>query len=353
MNGQTRYGVIVHGEATDSKSINIGDYIQALASAQFLPKVDAIIDRETIGSYDGEDLKIIMNAWYMYDARQWPPSPKIHPLFVSMHINSTARAIFSTPQSIAYLKQYEPIGCRDKATEQFLRSLGVEAYFSGCMTLTFGQSYKSPQHDGPVYFVDPATPPIGGVFRQTMLVAKSLLAFEKIRRLCKKRYSKHHGLQISRRQWLSTTAFYYEYRKIFDEHLLFEAEYICQQSCHYAKDFQSGEERMREAERLVRLYARACLVVTSRIHCALPCTGLETPVIYTLGSAHDEASACRMDGLLQLFHVFHITKDGHIKQDLGFSLHNKVSTDNLPPIRTEWRKLADGLVKSCRTFINK
>lgn len=37
---------------------------------------------------------------------------------------------------------------------------------------------------------------------------------------------------------------------------------------------------MEYAKYLIRKYAKAKLVVTSRIHCALPCLGIETPVIF-------------------------------------------------------------------------
>lgn len=56
--------------------INIGDYIQALASSQFLPRVDGFIQREELKDYDGEECKMIMNGWYMHNPKQWPPSKK-------------------------------------------------------------------------------------------------------------------------------------------------------------------------------------------------------------------------------------------------------------------------------------
>ena len=46
--------------------VNIGDYIQALAAAQFLPEVDGFVQRERLKEYDGEACKVIMNGWYMH-----------------------------------------------------------------------------------------------------------------------------------------------------------------------------------------------------------------------------------------------------------------------------------------------
>lgn len=72
------------------RHVNIGDYVQALASSQFLPSVDGFIERERLSSYGGEVSKVIMNGWYMHHPKNWPPTPNIKPLFVAMHINSMA-----------------------------------------------------------------------------------------------------------------------------------------------------------------------------------------------------------------------------------------------------------------------
>lgn len=77
--------------------INIGDYIQALAAAQFFDSIDTLIERERLDEYDGEKVKMIMNGWYMHHPEHWPPSPKIRPLFVAFHINSAVRSGLLTP----------------------------------------------------------------------------------------------------------------------------------------------------------------------------------------------------------------------------------------------------------------
>lgn len=47
-------------------------------------------------------------------------------------------------------------------------------------------------------------------------------------------------------------------------------------------------------------YAHAKLVITSRIHCALPCLALGTPVIY-LNGFNNFVDTCRFNGILNLF----------------------------------------------------
>ena len=141
----------IHGK----KETNIGDYIQALASAQFLPSVDGFVDREQLKDYSGQECRMIMNGWFMHNPEQWPPSPLIHPLFVAFHINTLAEDVMLGEESLRYLKRHEPIGCRDIRTADILKNKGVEAYFSGCMTLTLGHTYAHDGNNGKVYFVDP------------------------------------------------------------------------------------------------------------------------------------------------------------------------------------------------------
>ena len=58
-------------------------------------------------------------------------------------------------------------------------------------------------------------------------------------------------------------------------------------------------ERFEEAENLLKKYATAKLVITTRIHCALPCLALGTPVILVVPKYDKE----RFDGLFQLFNI--------------------------------------------------
>lgn len=138
------------------KEIYIGDYIQALASAQFLPYVDGFLDRdEDLKSYRGEICSMIMNGWYMHNPENWPPSERIIPLFVAFHLNVLAKEKLVSDASIAYLKRHEPIGCRDVNSMNILMAKGIKAYFSGCMTLTLGLKYKSESKSGKSFMVDP------------------------------------------------------------------------------------------------------------------------------------------------------------------------------------------------------
>lgn len=91
----------------------------------------------------------------MAQPENWSPSKHINPLFVAFHINSKVRDSMLSKESIEYLKKYEPIGCRDTYTMDLLKGKGIDAYFSGCMTLTLGYKYKRKVCGNKVYFVDP------------------------------------------------------------------------------------------------------------------------------------------------------------------------------------------------------
>ena len=74
-----KYGLMVVSTGVDEK-INIGDYIQALAAKQFLPSTDVFLERETdLKKYDGEEIKMIMNGWYMNHPRTGPHQKKSIP----------------------------------------------------------------------------------------------------------------------------------------------------------------------------------------------------------------------------------------------------------------------------------
>ena len=323
--------------------VNIGDYIQALASSQFLPQIDGFIDRERLKDYNSEECKLIMNGWYIHNAQQWPPSSKIIPLYVAVHFNSTVKDKLLSNESIAYLKQYEPIGCRDTNTVKLLQSKGVNAYFSGCMTLTLGRNYHSEIKENKYYFVDPCFVTHWNLYTTFYNAIYLLFHWRPICIIAKKHPDPKKGL----RKKMIMTAFYREYKRFFRKEILINAEYINQQSIEYIRKFSTDEELLKEAERLVKCYAKAKLVVTSRIHCALPCLGLGTPVIYTEDAHQSEASACRFGGLRELFNILK-WNNGHLVKEFGgkIPLDDTSSWSN----KATWKELAERLATQCTRF---
>lgn len=328
-------------------SINIGDYVQALAASQFLPSIDGFIDRdEDLKAYDGEECKVIMNGWYMHKPQNWPPSSKINPLFVAFHINAAYIDYFKKKESIDYLKKYEPIGCRDPFTVNFLKGQDVKAYFSGCLTLTLGLKYGTQEKGDAIYFVDPYV-----YYGRTFLeMAKNILTF-----FC----SIRNVLHISKKmvpyklertyihRLYGVTSFYRQYRRIFPKEVLLNANYVSHISKDYREHFPTEMSLLTEAERLVKKYSQAKLVVTSRIHCALPCLGIGTKVVFVKDSDLDESNASRLNGLVSFFNVIDSRKGNLSFNNQIIDFETILNLQN----KNEWVKYSDDLKKKCKAFV--
>lgn len=322
---------------------NIGDYIQAVAAEQFFENIDVYIEREKLDKYTGGPAKIIMNGWFMHHPLHWPPTNDIIPLFVSFHINSLAKEQLLNEHSLDYLKKFQPIGCRDKGTEELLKINGLNAYFSGCLTLTLGYKYHSEINDGKCYIVDP-------FFiihkNQISIIIKNIIGlilnYNDIKHIAKKR-SKHYSLQ----DLIALVSFYREYKKIFDRQLLLNAEYINHENTTLIDEYPSNKERLNYARLLVQKYSRASLVITSRIHCALPCIGLGTPVIFVENKQQLETSRCRLSGLRELLNI---VEWNHNHLEKTFNHTGLISKDNHPQNKNSFKQYANALIERCKAF---
>jgi hypothetical protein len=99
------------------------------------------------------------------------------------------------------------------------------------------------------------------------------------------------------------------YSNILEKDILAKANFIRHSINREA--LKSDHEYFEYAEQLIKNYAQAKLVVTSRLHCALPCLALGTPIIFINS---DGLSYGRFDGLLELLRVFNF-KDGNFQTE--------------------------------------
>jgi lipopolysaccharide biosynthesis glycosyltransferase len=85
-------------------------------------------------------------GWHMHksftDSLAFPFHPSVRPIFISFHCNKQEML---TEDRVDYLKRFAPIGCRDWTTVYFLRSRGVPAFFSGCVTTTIDTLFAQPE----------------------------------------------------------------------------------------------------------------------------------------------------------------------------------------------------------------
>lgn len=324
--------------------INIGDYVQALAAAQFLPQIDGFVDRERMNDYDDEPCKLIMNGWFMHHPKNWPPSKNIFPLFLAFHLNSSVEKEMLSPEGVEYLKKFSPIGCRDLNTVRTLTKKGIKSFFTGCMTLTLGCKYYSEKKEDKWYFVDPL------IYSNRNLknLIKSVVTFMFNPKSCFAIAKSMNSSKVCLKNVIKAASIIKIYSKMFTKETLLKAIYICQESAFYKNNFKTDEDRLKEAERLVKMYAKAKFVVSSRIHCALPCLGLETPVLFLKRKNDEEISSCRFEGLQELFNVVEFDETNLTP---NFEQHSKYIDRDFPKNKDLWKNLAADLIKKCKSFV--
>jgi hypothetical protein len=119
-----------------SYTINLGDWIQSLAVQRLVESLgqstaDILrVDRDSLPTYQGPPLRLIMNACFLEHC--FPLPPAIEPIFIGFQTSS--RELIHT--YLEFFKQHQPIGCRDTSTRDFFREQGVDAYITGCLTMT-------------------------------------------------------------------------------------------------------------------------------------------------------------------------------------------------------------------------
>ena len=336
------------GVSQNVSEINIGDYIQALAASQFIPTNTGFIQREYIKQYSETEAKMIMNGWFMHHPENWPPSNLIRPLFVAFHINILAKDQLLSEESINYLKKHKPIGCRDLYTLSLLKSKNIDSYFSGCLTLTLGLKYKSEKKEDKIYIVDPYIQVIKTPLFFIRICITLILHFSEIITILRKNANTPNNLKKLYRY----SIFYHVYKKRFSKEILLNAEYI-HHDYNHKKELKKellDNYYIKEAEYLVKKYARAKFVITSRIHCALPCLGLNTPVIYIDHTEQREDSKCRLGGIKDLFNTI-TWNQGKLKDNL--SIMGSINKNNFPNNKNNWRLLADNLIGICQKWNNE
>ncbi len=214
---------------------NIGDNFQTYAIDNIyekmgIPKEDIIdINACEMKNYSGDYVIVLMAGYASHYKRfnQLPPSEKIIPLFFSFEMSDE-----TCDDIVPYLRQHMPIGCRDEATMKLLRKKGVEAYVSGCLTITLPKRETEPEKQK-VFLVDIPSE-----------LEKHIPP--EIRKNCE--YIKHEG----------TVA----HAPMTDEDRIKIDE--------YAKEIY------------LRYKTEASLVITSRLHAAAPCIALGIPVILAI-----------------------------------------------------------------------
>lgn len=243
-------GVVKFGNLDFSRSerLTIGDDVQLLA-IRYLYKTMGIEEKDIVripfhrlADWDGEYVILpISFPLYGYHAEMKITqfSPKIIPVFLGLSVLDT----HLSDEEVQYLRRFAPIGCRDGYTMRIMRTHGITAYLGGCMSASLPARDKAIQGDT-IYCID---------------VQDDLLPYipEEIKK-----------------------------QAVFVSHL------------YYPEDCPLGAEKKAE-EVYGNYWKSAKLIITSRLHGALPCVAMGIPVIF----AKDKMSF-RFLGANSLIHVY-------------------------------------------------
>jgi hypothetical protein len=210
---------------------NLGDLIQTLAQIEALRQLGitkyTFLDRENLHQYSDEPVYAIMGGWYMEYPSRFPPNQSITPIYTSFHVNRAELVL----NNLDHFAQHAPIGCRDEYTVQLFKGCGIEAYLTKCLTLVF-KRYQGLRW---------------GTYLTSANRIKNLQFHGK-------------GFPIYARTLMHGTGSYPKHPNV------------------------RLDPEIKKARKLLRQYRRARLVITSKLHCALPCRAFGTPVIF----AHPE-----------------------------------------------------------------
>lgn len=318
--------------------VNIGDHIQSCAAEQYLPRVDMYVERDNLNANIPSEAKIIMNGWFTDAPHNWPPNPNLKPLFVSFHLQpSSAKIILSKQENIDYFKSHEPIGCRDYKTVSLLEDKGIKAYFSFCLTTTLDKKYKSDINSGEILLVDPLYSYDSSLlYKMSLKKALNEISFKKLRKL--KNYFKPSS----------------DIKDFVPIDILEKAVSIN----HYVSSNQDNRNLYKKAKSLLKKYAEAQLVITSRIHCALPCLALGTPVLFVLDGLKDESlHMSRFRGILD--HINILTNDSKtdierlFKKPMNVYSPDEIDWENPPKNPDSFQELSNKLKETCYKFIDE
>jgi hypothetical protein len=260
---------------------NLGDTIQALAARRFLPRVDILVPRERLSSplaEHGGPVRMILNGWFMHDTAFWPPNPAIEPLLISMHFVQGGR-----PRLRRWVRS---------RLERMLSGAGAEFLRRwGPVGARDAFSLEQLERRGiPAYH--------SGCLTLTCDVPPDALA------------------QLRR----TATGPVEEVTHLIGEHL-------------------DATEREAAANALLDRYAAAAAVVTTRIHAALPCLALGTPVLLV----HDARPPRRVGDMTALFHSCPLEDFATGRHGFDFA--------NPPPNPDGFIPLAHDMTRRCEAFV--
>lgn len=281
-----KYGILTRSNPRS----NIGDVYQTNGIKRVYERMGireselVKIDMYSLPEYEGEYV-VLPLAGYMdaLGAPRFPLSPRIIPVFIGTH------CIDDEPMShLLQYRHFGPFGCRDEDTMKKLRQNGLDAYMSGCLSICVEKRAQMSTQKK-VFLVD-----ISEKLRQKIPAELLMESVE--------------------------TTHVYNLHKC---------------GCTTREEREAKINEIAE-ETLERYKREARLVITSRLHCALPCVAMGIP---TIVAKEPQIIESRFSGLDKILNYY------------SESEFDKINFDLLPPPDIEWLKekvmdLAEYMIKS-------
>lgn len=220
---------------------SIGSDLMALGARQLLPRMDILLDADRLDAYlpqieDRDRVVALIPGLFLHTSSHWPPERHISPVCAGVHIDG--EDAWGLPSDsldgagLAALQACAPILCRDDRTAARLKDLSVPHQVIGCMTLALNR--PNVPHKGGVICCD-APENIVGALRE--LTSDITIVTHRL-----------DGASL---------------------------------------DY---DVRMTAARELLSLYAAADMVITRRLHCAMACLAIGTPVLLLYNSGYEDIS---------------------------------------------------------------
>ncbi len=182
--------------------------------------------------YSWKKKVVVMNGWFGFPNFSFPPSTSLEPRYVGFH-NDNSKFILHQ-KGVAHLKRFQPIGCRDTHSMIELQKAGIDSYVSYCPTLLIKR--KSKIDNGEICVVDGHSP-IGHLPKVKNILASILQQLD-------------------------------------------SSETIVYLSQNFANKFlRTRKSAFSEAELQLERILSSKLVITNRLHVALPCLANSVPCV--------------------------------------------------------------------------
>ena len=241
------------------RSDNLGDDLLTLAASRLLPRVDMALDIDRLDAplpdLEPDDRVVtLMCGKVLAQPIHWPPERHIAPVMVGAHFSR--EDVWGIPMAVldgaglAYLRALAPLGCRDEVSVALMESMHLPCQLTACVTLTLDR-VKIPREDREgVICCD--------VPEDVLRAMENALPTEDV-----------------------------------------------QSVTHQMDDPpQDYHQRMEAAQAMLDRYARAKYVVTRRLHCAMACLALGTPVLLLYNGGYEDVTRfAPMDGMVHTLPV--------------------------------------------------